>query len=303
MVRYGHALWVFGLLAVTACASSETAVEEASTSNITSGKGPVSKDPAAVAVISANNAKFVCTGLVLAPRVILTAGHCIIGDGYDKKGWRFQVFAGADRAHASSKDKTIDVAETHVHPTWQKAQDALTAAPATDLPPGEGAGDPGDGTQPQAGADDAGAASPATGTPAPGGDLAILILATPLDVAPMVWNGSDLSMIPDVTVGTAVRFLGYGAAGPDTEGGARRSGLSTIASVTAEVAQISTGDKNPCHGDSGGPLLAKINGVEKVIGIASTVKDETCASGVSYVRTDVYREFIRQLIDQYADAP
>lgn len=77
-------------------------------------------DPSVVAIVSPNgDATFVCSAEVIAPRVVLSAAHCFRGGNYDKTGWTFEIFVGADVHAAAAGDRRVAVTEVRIHPDYQ----------------------------------------------------------------------------------------------------------------------------------------------------------------------------------------
>jgi secreted trypsin-like serine protease len=76
-------------------------------------------DAGVVAIVSPNgDPTYVCSAEAIAPRVILTAAHCFRGGNYDKTGWVFDVFVGADVHAPASSGRRIRVAEFRLHPDY-----------------------------------------------------------------------------------------------------------------------------------------------------------------------------------------
>lgn len=67
-----------------------------------------------------HNGDWFCTGTVVAPRVVLTAAHCL-SDLKSPEG--IQFFLGADANHVD-QGRTIDVTELHVHPDYGSTDNA-----------------------------------------------------------------------------------------------------------------------------------------------------------------------------------
>jgi secreted trypsin-like serine protease len=94
---------------------------------------PNDADPGVVAVVSPNDDAWVCSGALIAPSVVLTAGHCVVGGNVDKTGWSFEVYFGDDTHHRVA-GRTARVAEWHLHPADADLAILLLEA-AVDVPP------------------------------------------------------------------------------------------------------------------------------------------------------------------------
>ncbi len=109
------------LLAIS-CGQDATPGARALNAAITGGSVDAA-DPAAVALITqaplcgadATTAQVFCTGMLIAPRVVLTAAHCT--STYPLAGAR--VYAGTNVAR--DPGQWLDVAEVRVHPGWTSA--------------------------------------------------------------------------------------------------------------------------------------------------------------------------------------
>lgn len=122
-------------------------------------------------------------------------------------------------------------------------------------------------------------------------DVALALLEQSPGLEPIAWNSQSV----DTFGGKPLRALGYGTTGPagDTTG-VRREVPLTFRQISAT--QIQLGDQTArgiCVGDSGGPSLHVFaDGVERVVGVHSSTKDETCVDGTD-ARVDTVAAFIR----------
>lgn len=129
-----------------------------------------------------------------------------------------------------------------------------------------------------------------------GHDIAIVTLAQPTDLAPIPFNQRPLTT---ANLSSAVRIVGYGSnSHRDAGAGIKRTVTTTLNTIDSRLLQIGGSNQQSCHGDSGGPALQVINGVETVIGVTSYGLDKSeknvCFGGGYDTRVDAYSSFIAQ---------
>lgn len=128
-----------------------------------------------------------------------------------------------------------------------------------------------------------------------GHDIAVITLAKPTTLAPIPVN-----QIPLATSNRDldVRVVGYGADSHRATGaGTKRSVTTRVKAISSLFVQIGSSNQQSCHGDSGGPALQMIGGVETIIGVTSFGLDRSptnvCFGGGYDTRVDVYADFVR----------
>ena len=128
-------------------------------------------------------------------------------------------------------------------------------------------------------------------------DIAVVVLDQPITAAPLPINRSALS--PSL-VGGAERIVGYGQVQYGKYNVIKHEASTVVASI-GPVDTVVVGDlkHRSCIGDSGGPALVKIDGVETIVGVDSYAETSGCLEAASYRRMDVYTAFL----DQYAPPP
>jgi hypothetical protein len=169
----------------------------------------------------------VCSGTVIAPRVVLTAAHCIeslaIGPG--------EVVVGSSTRSAAAR--RIRIVETVVDPAWN----------------------------------------------APAHDLALVLLAEDAGVVPL--PTADATAL----TGGLVELVGYGIDDGE-QTGTRRVGTARVVEISATHVRVRPAPALSCTGDSGGPAIAVLGEIERVVAVAS-YGDSTCRASATYSRLDV----------------
>ncbi len=126
-----------------------------------------------------------------------------------------------------------------------------------------------------------------------GHDVGIVILDTPTTITPIPWNSAPL---PESFVGNPVRLVGYGlndslhktGAGIKRQVGVKLNSFDNLFVKTGSLIPW----KGLCSGDSGGPVLMKFGGVEKIVGVNS-FGIILCVSESSSTRIDTYASFVQ----------
>jgi hypothetical protein len=118
-------------------------------------------------------------------------------------------------------------------------------------------------------------------------DVALLRLATPVDVPPLTLpEPASLSL----SQGTPARVLGFGdTKDANAPAGRRRQGTLSVREVTASAFRAGPAPSMSCVGDSGGPVLVNNGGHEVLAGITVS-GDVACRTEAFNVRVDVLRD-------------
>lgn len=128
-------------------------------------------------------------------------------------------------------------------------------------------------------------------------DIAVVVLEQPLAVAPLPINRSLPS--PSL-VGGPARIVGYGQVQYGKYNVIKHEAATVLASIgPVDTAVVGDVKHRSCIGDSGGPALVKIDGIETIVGVDSYTETSGCLEAASYRRTDVYTAFL----DEYAPPP
>ncbi len=136
-------------------------------------------------------------------------------------------------------------------------------------------------------------------------DIAALVLKSPVAVTPLPIASAPLGA---GDVGKTVRLIGYGAnvAGNVTNDGfgIKRQLTTTISAVDAGFVRVGKKGATACGGDSGGPALLEIGGVETIIGLDSYSNAATDCTGTEYYqRVDAEAAFIATYLPATPPAP
>lgn len=128
-------------------------------------------------------------------------------------------------------------------------------------------------------------------------DIGVAILTAPLATTPLEVNRAPLDA---KLVGAAARIVGYGQTVYGDFNAKKFEATTAVVSIEKDDTII-VGDatRRSCIGDSGGPALVKIAGVEKIVGIDSYTDLKGCLDPAYYRRPDLYTAFL----DQYAPPP
>lgn len=230
-----RAVSAIAILGLAACTSEHAAVREHAITNSTPDDG----DPFVVALT--DGVSIYCTGTLVAPRVVLTAAHCL------RQHRPASVFFGA----------SLELGGEHVavsHVREEASYDGI----AFD------------------------------------GDLGVAILAAPAPVAPAALPAGPLR--EDQLIGRRVRIVGFGSTRDPADAlGRKRAGTTRIRAVGERDLAFEPDPSQPCSGDSGGPALLEIEGVERVIGVASSGNPE-CNKFANETRVDAYLGFVHRAL-------
>lgn len=122
------------------------------------------------------------------------------------------------------------------------------------------------------------------------GDLALLELAADAPARPAALPSRPIEA--RALEGGDVRVVGFGALAPlDPTPAARRAGTARASRVGPASLDLASAPSMPCGGDSGGPVLATIEGAEILVGVTSA-GDMACARASVASRTDVALDFV-----------
>lgn len=241
-------------------------------------------DPAVALIVfqdPSNGESYVCTGTLISPTAILTAGHCSV------KNAECNAPGGPSTCYAAPAAGYVVLGGTYpIDSSWNLKSPTWSAS-VTGVHPHPGYG------------------SDATG--APFHDLAILNIG-PIQVhsgsapQPLAW----LSAVDNSVFATGKTFkaVGYGVTNGQSGAGTGTKRMVTLTIEDHDAATFSygTSSQNTCSGDSGGPAIQVIAGVPTVIGTTSYGDYNCTQSGVN-MRTDYDRAFIAQWAGSSSPGP
>lgn len=228
-----------------------------------------------------------CTSTLIAPDVVLTAGHCVDVDALlETSGYGDQItLSNVVFGWTPEPDLSAYSALTLVDPGWPAGTSSGADAVAHE---------------------DFSLASLRIGL-YENNDIALVFLDEPVLDTPFAWLPTE-EEADQIQPGEPVQIVGWGQQTSDQQPPPGTVGVKHIAdSVIGEVAkyEIQIGDSpddgRKCHGDSGGPTYFAVEGGEdpdpmRVIGVTSHSYDFTdCASqGGVDTRVDFYLEWIEE---------
>ncbi len=130
-------------------------------------------------------------------------------------------------------------------------------------------------------------------------DIAVITLARATTIKPLPFNRNAAAL--KKLDGKTGRAIGYGTTvdGDSNSANVKHQATLTLSNFTAATFLAKSGTATQCHGDSGGPVVAKIDGKETIIGIGwqTVAQDGTCGKGVMDTRVDPYVDFIDSFLD------
>jgi secreted trypsin-like serine protease len=134
-------------------------------------------------------------------------------------------------------------------------------------------------------------------------DVGFVVLADPTTLTPVPYNRTPV----DGDVGQSLRVVGYGVTSSDksAQAGVKETASLTISSITSTRVMTPANSNQPCHGDSGGPLLLTgADGTEQIAALVSrgvgTADD--CAEGSANTRVDAELDFIDGVVQEVESA-
>jgi uncharacterized protein (TIGR03382 family) len=219
---------------------------------------------ATVALMDPSYGDNFCTGTLIAPRVVLSAAHCVSWNGELTQPDEVTIAAGVNEVNGAA---TVAVSAVVPHPDFGNA-------PVGDDPDGLG--------------DDR--------------DIAVLLLADDVSSAsPTAVLPLDLVDIA-LTTGTMLNIAGFGMTSDDYD--SADYGRLYIADTpyqrrsVGELLAGEPGTPDTCGGDSGGPAYVDYAGTRYVVGATSRAKHSgsgACGEGGIYTLVSAFDEWIDEV--------
>ena len=128
-------------------------------------------------------------------------------------------------------------------------------------------------------------------------DIGVVVLDQPIVATPLPINRKVLQ---SSLATTPARIIGYGQVQVGKYNVIKHDATTVVQSIGPEdTVIVGDGMRRSCIGDSGGPALVMIDGVETIIGVDSYTETSGCIEPANYRRTDVFLSFL----DMYAPPP
>jgi hypothetical protein len=252
--------WLGVLICLTASAATGCQ-EPASLASVELAiiNGVPDTDPAHMAVVALRSNRGFCSGTLVAPRVVLTAGHCVHGADPD----RFVVYVG----NRTREARQLEVSHVRLHPEYSGSTIANDIALLI-----------------------LGEAPPAGVVPIPYLPRALgLTRADEGARIQFVGFGRDErgEFTEKLTVFGTIQWV------CDTP--ERCPGLGVP--VKENTLCFDNTQGGICHGDSGGPALIRRDGREYVAGISSYYYGVACIGTACSTQVDAFEEYVQTVID------
>ena len=266
-MRHGFALLVT-VLALGCAVESEPTTGQVD-EPIINGTDDNGRDPAValfLAVDSSGDWVIGCTATMITRRIALTAAHCM-SNIQGASGFRLKFLDSWD--FASNVETGVDDSQKTVVSQWIDPDYVPAGAVGGDVH-----------------------------------DLALVVINDPI-VSTIAPQPIYRSRVTTKILGQSDRFVGFGirSDNPDDTLFLRQFATANITNLDGQTFGWTGQTSWTCHGDSGGPHLVTVNGVEYTIGVTSSGVVATCAGRSDQQRLDVSLAAILQFIADHDAQP
>lgn len=245
-------------MSVAGCAGSSASPDDGTTADAIIGGHTDPTDAAVVELVEAvGRDEYTCTATFISTTALLTAAHCVVDENHPKLIPSNATFRVMKASSRSSARSSDWIAVRRANVHPHPRYDGEALH-----------------------------------------DVAVIVLDSPVAVTPVAIRRTPIT---SALAGSKVRLVGFGQAtrksGPNDGSETRRTVDTTLRALDGNLVRIGKTGQQACDGDSGGPALLTVDGVDTLIAtddLAAT--DVNCAGGDLYQRVDLHLDFIDQYL-------
>jgi MYXO-CTERM domain-containing protein len=124
-------------------------------------------------------------------------------------------------------------------------------------------------------------------------DVAVVILEDRTTVPPIAWNRASMTGM----AGARIRIVGFGYQEVGATGAYGEKYQINLSVDDVDATEVYT-PLGICNGDSGGPGLIVMDGVETLVGVSSWVSVEGCGGYGASERVDIHAAWLQSILDE-----